>query len=105
MKCFLCHINNEFVKDGEIKPKDFFVVEDVDWLKHQEDSFGDIIVRMFEGDSENDNLQEELYTELVEKFLDDIKKTYSDSVASIEERITGPLVEQLTDELITQLQN
>ena len=82
-----------------------FVVEDVDWLKHQEDSFGDIIVRMFEGDSENDNLQEELYTELVEKFLDDIKKTYSDSVASIEERITGPLVEQLTDELITQLQN
>ena len=82
-----------------------FVVEDVDWLKHQEDSFGDIIVRMFEGDSENDNLQEELYTELVEKFFDDIKKTYSDSVASIEERIAGPLVEQLTDELITQLQN
>jgi len=29
-KCFLCNINKEFVKDGEIKPKDFFVLEDVD---------------------------------------------------------------------------
>jgi len=29
-KCFLCHVNKEFVKKGEIKPADFFVVEDVD---------------------------------------------------------------------------
>lgn len=82
-----------------------FVVEDVDWLKHQEDSFGDIIVRMFEGDAENNNLQEELYTELVEKFFEDLKKTYSDSVISVEERIAGPLAEQLTEELINQLQD
>lgn len=82
-----------------------FVVEDVDWLKHQEESFGDIIVRMFEGDTKNNNLQEELYTELVEKFFEDIKKTYSDSVTSVEERILGPLAEQLTGELINQLQS
>jgi len=29
-KCFLCHINNEFLKDGKIKPKDFFTIENVD---------------------------------------------------------------------------
>ncbi|MBU0761069.1 MAG: DUF2779 domain-containing protein, partial [Nanoarchaeota archaeon] len=28
-KYFLCHVNSEFVKNGEIKPKDFFIVEDV----------------------------------------------------------------------------
>jgi hypothetical protein len=82
-----------------------FVVEDVDWLKHQEESFGDMIVRMFEGDGENNNLQEELYTELIEKFFEDIKKTYNDTVSSVEERIAGPLAEQLTDELINQLQS
>lgn len=82
-----------------------FVVENVDWLKHQEDSFGDIIVRMFEGDTENKHLQEELYTELVENFFEDIKKTYSDSVTSVEEKIAGPLAEQLTEELIRQLQS
>ncbi len=82
-----------------------FVVEDVDWLTHHEDSFGDIIVRMFEGDSENNDLKEELYAELVDKFFGDIKKTYADSIASVEERIAGPLTEQLTEELISQLQN
>lgn len=82
-----------------------FVVEDVEWLKHREDSFGDIIVRMFEGDAENNNLQEELYTELVENFFEDLKRTYSDSVGSVEERIAAPLAEQLTEELINQLQD
>ena len=28
-KCILCHVNNEFVKNGEIKPENFFVAEDV----------------------------------------------------------------------------
>ncbi len=28
-KCFLMHINNEYVKKGEIKPKEIFVIEDV----------------------------------------------------------------------------
>ena len=28
-KCFLLHINNKFVKKGDIKPKDFFVQEEV----------------------------------------------------------------------------
>jgi hypothetical protein len=28
-KCFLCHVNNEFVKSGEIDLKEFFVVEDI----------------------------------------------------------------------------
>jgi hypothetical protein len=81
-----------------------FVVEDVDWLKHQEESFGDIIVSMFEGDIENNDLQEGLYTELVEKFLEDIKKTYAESVAAVEERIAKPLSEQLTEDLMNQLQ-
>lgn len=28
-RCFLCHINNKFVRDGEISPKEFFTLRDV----------------------------------------------------------------------------
>ena len=28
-KCFLMHINNQYVRDGEINPKEFFIAEDV----------------------------------------------------------------------------
>jgi hypothetical protein len=28
-RCFLCHINNEFVRDGEINPKEFFTLSEV----------------------------------------------------------------------------
>ena len=28
-RCFLCHINNQFVKHGEINPKEFFTLRDV----------------------------------------------------------------------------
>ncbi|HEU5069552.1 MAG TPA: hypothetical protein VFV96_03960 [Verrucomicrobiae bacterium] len=28
-RCFLCHINNQFVRHGEIEPKEFFTLRDV----------------------------------------------------------------------------
>src|ERR1017187_7795644 len=28
-RCFLCHINNEFVRHGEVEPKEFFTLRDV----------------------------------------------------------------------------
>ena len=80
-----------------------FVVEDVDWLKHQEESFGDMIVRMLEGDSQNVNLHEELYKELVTDFFEDLKKTFGENVTAIDERISEALMEQLADELMEQL--
>ena len=80
-----------------------FVVEDVDWLKHQEESFGDMIVRMLEGDRQNASLHEELYKELVTDFFEDLKKTYTDNIAAIDERISEALVEQLANELMEQL--
>lgn len=80
-----------------------FVVEDVDWLKYQEESFGDMIVRMLEGDRHNTDLHEDLYKELVTDFFEDLKKTFTENVAAIDERLSEALVEQLTNELMEQL--
>lgn len=80
-----------------------FVVEDVNWLPHQEDDFGDIIVRMFDDDSNNSQYADELYSELVDEFFEDLKKTYSDNVESLEERISESLTNQLADLLLEKL--
>lgn len=80
-----------------------FVVEGVDWLKHTEESFGDMIVRLFEDDITNHNLQEEMYNELVSTFLEEVKKTVSESFSSVSERTLEKEVERSTNELLTKL--
>jgi hypothetical protein len=80
-----------------------FVVEDVNWLPHQEEDFGDIIVRMFDDDANNSQYADELYNELVDEFFEDLKKTYSDNVESLEERISESLTNQLADLLLEKL--
>jgi hypothetical protein len=82
-----------------------FVVEDVAWLTHTEENFGDIIVRMFEGDTANNNLSEGLYKELVETFLADVKKTLADNIESVESKVTDANIEQLAEELLEKLAN
>ena len=81
-----------------------FVVEDVDWLKYQEESFGQMIVRMLETDQDNVAFHEELYQELVKEFFSDLKETFGQNVAAIDERLSESMVDQLATELMEKIQ-
>lgn len=80
-----------------------FVIEGVDWLKHTEESFGDMIVRLMETDKTNTQFSEEMYKDLTENFVEEVKKTMSDNFATTDNRIKDQLIDQLADELITLL--
>lgn len=80
-----------------------FVVEDVQWLRHHEENFGDMFVRMFEYDRGNVDLQEDLYRDLVEEFLTKVKKTLMENIDAIDGRILENATDQLADELIASL--
>lgn len=82
-----------------------FVVEDVKWLPFSEDNFGDMVVRMFEDDHNNGEFQEDLYKELVDNFLTEVKKTFHDNIDSVEQKMSDALVDQLANELLTKINN
>lgn len=81
-----------------------FVVEDVRWLPHGDDNFGDLIVRMLENDGDNARLQDELYTDLVENFMENIKRTFDENLTSISDQAGDKLVTDLSNLLIELLQ-
>jgi len=81
-----------------------FVVEDVNWLPHQEESFGDMIVRLFEDDRENNDFQNELYDHLTDTFLEEFKKTCVENVDNIEQHVLEQYASKWAEELLTQLQ-
>lgn len=82
-----------------------FVVENVDWLKHHEENFGDMIVRLFEDDKGNVELHEDLYNQYVENFLEDVKKTFNDNLDAVESRVQESTVDQLAEELLAKLRS
>ncbi len=82
-----------------------FVIEDVKWLEHSEDSFGDIIVRMFETDKENHDLHEELYNDLVDEFLKDVTKTFVENIDSAGDRASESMTEQFAEYLLDALKS
>jgi hypothetical protein len=77
-----------------------FVVEDVDWLKHNDENFGDMVVRMFEDDQENNESLQAIYNELIDEFFDDVKEAYGNNIEALGDRTVETLVDQLADELI-----
>lgn len=80
-----------------------FVIEDVDWLKHTEESFGDMIVRLLEDDESNSEMHEGLYRELVENFLDEFKKTQEEGIQNLQDTVTEKLAKELGQRLLTRL--
>jgi hypothetical protein len=64
-----------------------FVVEDVDWPKYKEENFGDMIVRLIEGDKDNSSLQLEIFDEITNEFLDEVKDTLEGNLDRVEERL------------------
>lgn len=81
-----------------------FVVEDVAWLQHTEENFGDMIVHLFEDDVQNNELHEKLYDELVDSFLKEVKTTFETNLTATQERLVKDMMDQFTDELVTELE-
>lgn len=80
-----------------------FVVEDVDWLKHDEESFGDIIVSMLEDDNQNQQMHQELYSELIDEFFEEFKKVYGENIDQIQEDVKDKLAKALATQLMEKL--
>lgn len=79
-----------------------FVVENVRWLQHHEEAFGDMLVRMLEDDKRNNELHEEFYQGLVDEFFDDLQKSYAENIDALS--VSDNLVTSLSEELIAKLQ-
>lgn len=80
-----------------------FVVEDVDWLKHSVESFGDMIVSVLEKDKQNVQFNEDLYNEFIDEFLTDVKKTFKENIDSIEKKAVSATVDSLATELVERI--
>lgn len=72
-----------------------FVVEDVHWLKHENENFGDIIVRMFDEDPLNHSLHEELFETLSDVFLEEVKSQLQENVTKVEETLSSSIENQI----------
>ena len=80
-----------------------FVTEDVQWLPHSEECFGDMIVALLEDESENNAFQEEIYNDLVDQFLEEIKKSFAENLDSVNEKFIESNVVKLGEELAQQI--
>lgn len=80
-----------------------FVIEDVKWIQYEDDNFGDMIVRMLECDSTDNDMGEELYSELVEEFLGEITKTYGDNLNFVDNKVRPAILDLLAEELVEKI--
>lgn len=78
-----------------------FVIEDAPWLKHDEEMFGDMIVRCFDGGDHS--LQEELYNELSKNFLEDIVKSMGENIKTVESKVLEAIIDELAQELVEKV--
>jgi len=103
-------VNNEEARMSTLKAWEeatsenpLFVIEDVNWLEHNEESFGSHIVRLFEGDSSISNLHQELYDELSESFVDEVKDTIVTNLDTIKTKTLDNKDEGFKKELAKDL--
>lgn len=76
-----------------------FVIEDVNWIPHTETNYGNMLVRMFDtNESVEAEFRQELYNDLVDNFIDEMKESFMKSFGEVEEK-----VEQNFDEAINSL--
>lgn len=79
-----------------------FVIEDVNWLPHTEENFGDMIVRLFEHDTADSGYQQELYKDLEDNFVNELKNSLTETMQSVEQKAVadlGNLAEQLLQQI------
>ena len=80
-----------------------FVIEDVNWLTHSDESFGDIIVKMLQDDSDNKKLHDDLYDGLTDYFFEEIKKSVQSNTNAIAEKVSEQQIKELAQELLTKI--
>jgi len=68
-----------------------FVIEDVDWLSSSSQSFGDMIVGLFENDVDNTGLKQEIYDELSDEFLNKINESIKVDLDVVRKKIIGEI--------------
>lgn len=78
-----------------------FVIDDVNWFPHDEETFGDVIVRMLHSDSINSQFTEEIYDEFVEEFLDEVRNSLKQAVTTAEDKVSTENFESIQAELLT----
>lgn len=88
--------------ENESSENPLFVVEDVGWLQYNEESFGDMMVRMLEYEVQNQTLHEELYNGLCDNFLEDIKKSLRDELEMIQDRLTFSSMQATLPDLLSK---
>ena len=82
-----------------------FVVEDVEWLKSTDDSFGDIIVRMIEGDDVDFQVTESIQQEVFDDFLKELSKMTKESLETIENKMLQDMIEPLANDILKGIIN
>lgn len=66
-----------------------FVVENLNWLKHSDESFGETIIKMLDGDEEYTHFTDDLYEKLSAAFVEEVKGTIEKNLGSAETRVVA----------------
>jgi hypothetical protein len=79
-----------------------FVIDNVRWLPHAEESFGDIIVKLFDGDDAVAQFHQDLFASVAEELVNDVTKVVNVAAEGIEGKIDASLPE-LQQQLMLEL--
>jgi hypothetical protein len=59
-----------------------FVVENINWLKHSDENFGETLIKMLDGDAEYNYFTDDLYEKLSVAFVQEVKDTIEKNLNS-----------------------
>lgn len=79
-----------------------FVIENVRWLPHPEDSFGDIIVRLFDGDDHIAQFQQDLFVTVADELVNEVNTIITTAANGVESKV-DPLLPELKTLLMNEL--
>lgn len=79
-----------------------FVIEDVDWLRHEQENFGELIIGMLDGDQDYNHFSEELYRELSENFVEEVKKSLGTNLNSASQKVLASGLNQILADSLTK---
>lgn len=104
---------NHFVEDNRLSSmaawqeassnNPLFVVEDVPWIPHSEENFGDIMVRLLQGEPADNTFQQELYNDLADNFLDEVKKILEENIQRAEQKLATMEIAPFVNDLLSKV--
>ncbi len=73
------------------------VIEDVNWLQHTEESFGDILVKLLEDDVVDSQFREDLYENISNECVNEIANAFKTSFEIVQERSLASAKDKCTE--------